>query len=154
MSPSADQAHVLSSSGGRALLKCLLAGLALAVLAGGAVAEGAAPSTAARVLLQSTLTAGLAHHDAKAVWTELRVGDALDLVRDSGNAHDPNAVRVDWQGRVLGYLPRADNADVARLLDRGQALKARIRAIAKYRNHRRKLEIDIYADVAPPASSR
>lgn len=154
MSPSAVHGHASASAGGLSLLKRLLASLALAAVAGGAAAENAAPSAAARVLLQSTLAAGLAHHDAKAVWTDLRVGDALDLVRETDNLHDPNAVRVDWQGRVLGYLPRADNADVARLLDRGQALKARIRAIAKYRNHRRKLEIDIYADVVRPVAPR
>ena len=113
----------------------------------------AADTTAsARVLLQSSLTAGLAHHEAKAVWTELRPGDALDLVREPDNAHDANAVRVEWQGHLLGYLPRSDNADVARQMDRGQGLKARIRTIAKYRNHRRKLEIDIFGTFvsAPP----
>ncbi|MBI1394351.1 MAG: HIRAN protein [Betaproteobacteria bacterium] len=110
-------------------------------------AAGAQPTAAAsaRVVLQTTLTAGLAHHDAKAVWEALRIGDRLQLVRESGNLHDPNAVAVRWRGRTLGYLPRTENADVARQLDRGQTLDARIRTIAKYRNHRRKLVIDILA---------
>ncbi|MCU0868019.1 MAG: HIRAN domain-containing protein [Burkholderiales bacterium] len=96
-----------------------------------------------RVDVQVATVAGLAHHDAKAVWDQLRVGDALQLVREADNAHDRSAVRVDWQGRVLGYLPAADNADVARQLDRGQALDAHVTAIAKYRNHRRRLELRI-----------
>ncbi len=104
-----------------------------------------ARAAAARVLIQTTLTAGLAHHEAKAVWADLAPGDPLVLVREPTNPDDPDAVRVEWHGRLLGYLPRADNADVARMLDRGQSLGASIRTVARYRNHRRKLEIDIHA---------
>lgn len=42
--------------------------------------------------------------------------------------YDSRAVRVNWQGYNLGYLPRLDNAAVAQLLDRGEMLDA---AIAK-----------------------
>jgi hypothetical protein len=107
----------------------------------------AEPAAKARVMVQTTLTAGLAHHEAKAVWDDLQDGDPLDLVREADNPHDPHAVRVDWGGHVLGYLPQADNLDIARQLDRGQFLKARILKRAKYRNHRRKLEIEIYAEM-------
>ncbi|MBX9628940.1 MAG: HIRAN domain-containing protein [Burkholderiales bacterium] len=105
------------------------------------------PAAKARVMVQTTLTAGLAHHEAKAVWDDLQDGDSLDLVREADNPHDRHAVRVDWSGHVLGYLPQADNHDIARQLDRGQSLKARIVKRAKYRNHRRKLEIEIYAEM-------
>jgi len=119
--------------------------LALVItLAPGARGE---PTAKARVLVQSTLTAGLRHYEAKAVWDRLQTGDALELVREPANIHDPNAVRVDWDGHVLGYLPQSDNTDVARQLDRGQALKARIARLAKYRNHRRKLEVEIYVEL-------
>jgi hypothetical protein len=101
--------------------------------------------TSARILLQSTLTAGLSHHDARQVWDELQVGDALLLVREASNPHDGNAVRVDWKGRTLGYLPRTENTFVARQLDRGNALEARITALGKYRNNRRKLEIKSFS---------
>lgn len=78
------------------------------------------------------------------MWDDLREGDDLSLVRESGNEHDANAVRVDWRDRTLGYVPRSENADVARQLDRGQPLRARILRLARYRNHHRKLEIEIY----------
>ena len=120
--------------------------LVLAVAMLGAAAA-AADEPRARVLLQTVLVAGLAHHEAKAVWPGLAAGDALELVREGDNAHDPQAVRVDWRGRVLGYLPRNDNADVARQLDRGQRLEARIVELARYRNHRRKLAVEIFVRI-------
>ncbi|MEO8040779.1 MAG: HIRAN domain-containing protein [Betaproteobacteria bacterium] len=102
------------------------------------------PVTKARVLVQTALVAGLRHYEAKAVWDRLQPGDALALVREPANPHDPNAVRIDWDGHALGYLPQSDNVDIARQLDRGQALEARIAKLALYRNHRRKLEIEIF----------
>jgi hypothetical protein len=133
----------------RALWLCLAAlALAAARPAAGAT-DPASPDRAARarVLVQVSLAAGLAHHEAKQVWDRLRVGDPLTLVREAGNAHDSNAVRIDWHGRVLGYLPRAENADIARQMDRGQALQARISGIAKYRNHRKKLQLEIFVEL-------
>lgn len=102
-------------------------------------------SASARILLQSTLAAGLRHHDAKAVWNDLRVGDSVVLVRDAANPFDSNAVRIDWKDKTLGYLPRTENALVARQLDRGNPLTARITTLSLYRNHRRKLGIEIFA---------
>jgi hypothetical protein len=103
-----------------------------------------APVLRIRVLVQTARLAGLAHHDAKQVWPRLAVGDALALVREADNVHDRDAVRVDWQGRVLGYLPADDNADVARQLDRGQPLEAEIVTLARHRNHRLKLELRVH----------
>ena len=122
----------------------LVAVCAALVLASAALAES---PPRARVLVQTTLAAGLRHYEAKAVWDRMLPGDPLELVRESANPHDQNAVRVDWDGHVLGYLPQADNADIARQLDRGQSLKARIVKLAKYRNHRRKLEVEIYIEL-------
>jgi len=122
--------------------------LAVALAGPGSPPGHAGVAPAARVLLQTSLTAGLAHHEAREVWDALAVGDELALQREPDNPHDPHAVRVLWRDRMLGYLPRQDNADVARLLDRGQAVQARIRTIARYRNHRRKLEIELFVPLA------
>lgn len=121
-----------------------LAGALLVLQCGSATAD---PPVRAKVLVHTALAAGLSHHEAKAVWDELKPGDALELVREPANPHDPNAVRVDWQSHVLGYLPRTDSPDIARQLDRGQPLKARIVTLARYRNHRRKLQMEIYLDL-------
>ena len=108
----------------------------------------AAPSigaeTVVEILVQSSLAAGLSHHEAKAVWDQLKVGDSLTLVREPDNWNDANAVRVDWSGHQLGYIPRTDNEVIARQLDRGNKLEARISRLGQYRNHRRKLEVQVY----------
>jgi hypothetical protein len=104
----------------------------------------AGAEAAVEILVQSSVTAGLSHHEAKAVWDQMKAGDPLTLVRESNNPHDPDAVRVEWQGHKLGYIPRADNQAIARQLDRGNKLEARITRIGQYRNHRRRLEVEVY----------
>ena len=51
-----------------------------------------------QLLVQSSPLAGYRYGEAAALWPLLRPGDALELVREADNAHDPNAVRVDWRG--------------------------------------------------------
>ncbi|MBX9810990.1 MAG: HIRAN domain-containing protein, partial [Burkholderiales bacterium] len=82
------------------------------VLAAGAAAQ--TPGVRASILVQSSPLAGFRYYDAKALWDEMKVGDTLTLVREPDNPHDANAVRVEWRGHKLGYVPRRENADVAR----------------------------------------
>lgn len=120
-------------------------GLLLLVLWTSAMGQADEPAGAnARVVLQTLNAAGLRHHDAKLVWEQLQVRDAVTLVRDASNPHDRDAVRLDWRGTVLGYIPQAENRFVARQLDRGVPLRAQILALGKYRNHRRRLEVEIF----------
>ncbi len=86
-----------------------------------------------RILVQSSPLAGFQYHAGAVVWDDMQVGDALTLVREPENPHDANAVRIDWRGQQIGYLPRVENGAVAAEMDRGGRLEARI---AKLRNHR------------------
>ena len=54
------------------------------------------------------------------------LGDALTLAREPDNPHDAAAVRIEWNGAKLGYVPRAENTPIARRLDRGERLSARV----------------------------
>ena len=94
-----------------------------------ATAEERSP---AEILVQVSLAAGLRHHEAKAVWDRMQTGDALTLVREPENPYDANAVRVDWQGHKLGYIPRTQNQAVARQMDRGNRLEARVTKLTLY----------------------
>ncbi len=100
--------------------------------------------TSARILVQSSPLAGFQYHEGKALWEQMRVGDALTLVREPDNAYDPRAVRVEWQGRKLGYVPRKENEAVARQLDRGNKLEARIVQLRKHRDPWKRVEFEVF----------
>jgi hypothetical protein len=96
--------------------------------------------------VQNSPLAGFRYHAAAEVWRELRVGDALELAREPDNPHDANAVKVVWRGRVLGYVPRRENAALAWGLDRGTPLRARISALAEHPNPARRVRFEVYVE--------
>ena len=127
----------------------MLPGIALAALVFAAL--GAAPSARAAeavIVVQRSPLAGFRHYEGREVWRDLKAGDRLQLVREPQNPYDANAVRVDWRGVVLGYVPRSENAAVARQMDRGAALEARIAALRENRNHSVRVEFEIVAPLA------
>jgi hypothetical protein len=73
--------------------------------------------------------AGFQYHDGLQVEEKLAVGDALTLVHEPANPHDALAVRLDWQGRKLGYVPRPHNEEIAARLMAGARLTAHITEI-------------------------
>jgi hypothetical protein len=97
-----------------------------------------------RVLVQSSPLAGFRYYAGEALWQDMRVGDELALIREPDNAHDANAVRIEWRGHKLGYLPRAENRAVAIEMDRGAPVIARIAALTQDRNPWKRLRVDIY----------
>mgnify|MGYP001161543066 CR=1 FL=1 len=97
-----------------------------ALIGVGIAAPTARAETAPPIELQRSPVAGFQYHQGAAVWPLLAVGATLDLVREPENAYDQRAVRIDWQGQKLGYVPRIDNAAVSHLLDNGQTLDATI----------------------------
>jgi len=115
--------------------------LAALLLAGAAQAQ---PSV--RLLVQNSPVAGFRYGAGAELWGELRVGDALELAREPANPHDPNAVRVLWRGRTLGYVPRRENAALAWALDRGTPLRARISALAEHPNPARRVRFEVYVE--------
>jgi len=118
--------------------RLLLAALVLA-------AAWPARAESVRMLVQNSPLAGFQYHAGPELWQQIRVGDALDLVREPDNPHDRNAVRVEWRGRKLGYLPRAENRAVSGELDRDTRLAARVSHLREERNPWRRIGIDIYA---------
>ena len=110
------------------------------------LAGGGHSTAQVRLLVQNSPLAGFRYYAAAQVWRELRVGDRLELEREPDNAHDGNAVKVLWRGRVLGYVPRRENAALAWGLERGVPLRARITALAEHPNPVRRLRFDVYVE--------
>ncbi|MDA8128458.1 MAG: HIRAN domain-containing protein [Betaproteobacteria bacterium] len=104
---------------------------------------------AAHILLQDSPLAGFQYHAGKTVWPRMHVGDALTLVREPDNPHDARAVRVEWRGQVIGYVPRRENADVARFMDGGQRLTARISRLAEVRDPWSRVRFEVLIPLQP-----
>lgn len=117
-------------------------------------ASAAEPATNAKILLQSSPLAGFRYYEGKQLWSEMKVGDALQLVREPDNSHDTKAVRVEWQGHKLGYVPRADNEALARFMDHGSKAEARITRLKKSRNPWQRMEFEVYLDISNPIQEK
>ena len=104
----------------------------------------AALASEVRILVQSSPLAGFQYHGGKSLWHEMREGDRLTLIREAGNPHDANAVRIEWRGQKLGYLPRAENRAVAAAMDRGEAVDARIAKLREHRNPWQRMLIEVF----------
>ena len=98
----------------------------------------------ARIVVQHAPLAGFVYYDGQSVWERLRTGDRLVLVRESTNPHDPNAVRIEWEGHMLGYVPRRENSDLARQMDHGARVEARITDLQRIANGRNRISYEIY----------
>lgn len=96
-----------------------------------------------RHLLQTCPLAGFRHHEAEALWPYLTVGDTLQLIREPGSPHDPYAVRVEWNGRKLGYIPAAQSRSTRRMMDRGYLLEARIGGLKAHGNPCNRVVIEV-----------
>jgi hypothetical protein len=97
-----------------------------------------------RFVVQRSLLAGFRYHEAPRLYEQLAAGERLALVREPFNPHDANAVRVEWRGHHLGYVPRSQNAALAWALDRGELIDARIVAPRLPARARRRIEFEVY----------
>jgi autotransporter translocation and assembly factor TamB len=123
----------------QALVATLVA-LALAVAAVAVHAQGGE----VRMLVQSSLLAGFRYYQGGQLWDEIKVGDPLTLAREPDNPHDSNAVRVEWRGHKLGYVPRRENQAVARHMDSGGKVEARVSKLTQHRNPRQRIEFEVF----------
>lgn len=116
----------------------------LAVFGASAATPLARAAAHRRVELQRSPVAGFQYHQGEDVWSLLEIGAPLELRREPDNRHDPRAVRVDWNGRKLGYVPRVDNAAIAYLLAQGQRVEAEIGALRQSPNPWDRIEFSVF----------
>jgi len=87
------------------------------------------PTAQRPYLLNRFAVAGLQHHAAPGLLHRLFPGQSLTLAPEPGNPFDHFAVRIDFEGRKLGYVPRSDNRNISRLLRQNARLWCRVREI-------------------------
>ncbi|MCL2020974.1 MAG: HIRAN domain-containing protein [Betaproteobacteria bacterium] len=103
------------------MFRALFAACLLFILSAVALAEGQV-----RLLVQSSPLAGSQFHALARLAGKIQAGDSLTLRREPDNRFDANAVRVEWQDEMLGYVPRRENRAVAAAMDRGELLDGRV----------------------------
>ncbi|MFC5300152.1 HIRAN domain-containing protein [Azospira restricta] len=109
-----------------------------------AFAAGAGAAERVQVLVQRSPLAGSQYYALSAVWQQIRPGDKLLLTREPDNRHDGNAIRVEWNGRRLGYVPRAENRALAAAMDRGERVEARVARLREHRDPWQRVEFEVY----------
>ena len=84
---------------------------------------------AREILLLECQVSGTGYKELRAIEPTLAPDDMLALQREPDNRHDDLAIRVhDCAGNALGYIPRVSNAVLARLMDAGKQMFARLEA--------------------------
>ncbi len=103
-----------------------------------------ASAESVKILVQSSPLAGSQYYAVSKVWNDIQLGDRLTLTREPDNRHDRNAIRVDWNGQQLGYVPRTENRAVARALDTGETLDARVSKLRNDPDPWQRVEFEVY----------
>jgi len=93
--------------------------------------------------LQHSPVAGFQYHHGESLWSRLTPGVPLSLVREQNNPYDPRAVRIEFDGVKIGYVPRAENATIAHLMDSGRHVSASILAVRESSNPWDRIEISL-----------
>jgi hypothetical protein len=108
----------------------------------------------AYMMVRNSPLAGFRYNDGRLIWNDLRTGDSLVLVREPDNPFDADAIRLEWNGRRIGYVPRRGNGALARELDAGKTIEARIIELSRRRNGRHLIGYDILVPLqaAPEAA--
>jgi hypothetical protein len=110
-------------------------------------ASEAVPAGSVRILVQSSPLAGSQYYRLDQLQENIRVGDALELVREPDNRHDKNAVSVRWRGQALGYLPRKENRAVAKALDDGESVRAAVEKLTADADPWKRLRISVFIEL-------
>lgn len=83
----------------------------------------------AAYLLNECRIAGFQFHDGPGLLGEMRVGEEVAMIAEPGNPHDKFAVRLEYRGRHIGYLPRNQNRSVSRLLRQAAPVRCHLGSV-------------------------
>lgn len=87
--------------------------------------------------------AGFAYHDGPELIEQLQPGTRLEVRDEFKNPFDRNAVALFLGSKHVGYVPRAENRHLARLIRQGARLESRILAVHSDRDAWNKVRVEI-----------
>jgi hypothetical protein len=105
--------------------------------------------TRIRVALVHCFLARFDQGEAGKYWDYLALDEPLELVRDRADRQDARAVKVQWVGATLGYLPQEAAYIVGQMMDRGDEVRARITSKRPSGDPATRVQIEISVMVDP-----
>ena len=76
----------------------------------------------------------LTYYDLIYIYHRLKHGSKNELRREYNHIFDKNAVEVYFEGFKLGYISLKVNSIVAKQMDRGSTVLARVKSVKKHKN--------------------
>ena len=116
-----------------------------ALLVSGAVlsAPSAAPASGPAYVLNQFSVAGFQHYDGPELLGVMKPGDNLQLRVETKSPCGESAVRILWNHRMVGYVPRSDNRHISRLLQQGAPVTGRIIQICPQAPAWKQLKVEV-----------
>jgi len=102
------------------------------------------PKPISEIRLSSPYLAGFQYYQGPEIEPQLHQNNLLTLKRELTNPHDCYAVEVFQNNDKLGYLPRTENKVIARLMDQGVEVKARILKVDQEEFAYRKVKMKVF----------
>jgi hypothetical protein len=76
----------------------------------------------------------LTYYDMIYIYHRLKHKSRIELRREHNHIFDKNAVEVYFEGFKLGYISLKVNSIVAKQMDRGNTVLARVKSVKKHKN--------------------
>ena len=89
--------------------------------------------------------AGVQHHDLNTVINAIEEGDGLDLVPEPTNKFDTNAIKIMYEGTMIGYVPKKFSAEVAGAIEIGTDVECEVTKLNKDAKPWEQIEVKIYS---------
>jgi hypothetical protein len=94
---------------------------------------------------KSMFIAGFKYYEGAFVFSDLEVGQQLEMVADPTNQYDDHAVELHFKGKKIGFIPRNQNYSISKLLLAGHhVFEAVIQQVSPHENPERQVRIGIF----------
>lgn len=92
----------------------------------------------------SCFVAGVGFAKYKSFIADMKSNDPVELVAEPENTYDPNAVRLEWKGQKIGYVPKSSNAGIAAGLKAGKKLSAKVLVVDASEKSHKAIRVGLY----------
>jgi len=101
-----------------------------------------------RIFFKSVHIAGFSYYQGSFLFREMFVGSPVELCLDENNKHDDYAVELRFKGQKVGYVPREENREIAKIIKAGYDIfEAVVQQLSPDEHPERQVRIGIFVKV-------